>query len=68
VDATAVTAGSLRYTAGTGADTFLGGAGEDRFEVTEALSTGNLGGGDDVLRLTPSSRRGSSWTVATAMT
>jgi Ca2+-binding RTX toxin-like protein len=52
VDASAVTAGGVRYTAGTGADTFLGGAGDDRFEVTEAFSTGDLGAGDDVLRLT----------------
>ncbi len=52
LDASAVTAGSVRYTAGTGADTFLGGGGDDRFEVTEALSTGDLAGGDDVLRLT----------------
>ncbi len=52
VDASAVAAGGVRYTAGTGADTFLGGGGDDRFEVTEALSTGDLGGGDDVLRLT----------------
>jgi len=52
VDGSAVTAGAIRYVAGTGADTFLGGAGDDRFEVSEALSTGTLGGGDDVLRLT----------------
>lgn len=52
VDASAVTTGGVRYTAGTGADTFLGGAGDDRFEVAEALSTGHLGDGNDVLRLT----------------
>ncbi len=51
VDATAVSAGGVRYLAGTGADTFLGGAGDDRFEVSEALATGHLGGGNDVLRL-----------------
>jgi Ca2+-binding RTX toxin-like protein len=52
VDASAVSAGAVAYVAGTGADTFLGGAGDDRFEVTEATSTGDLGAGDDVLRLT----------------
>lgn len=52
VDASAVgAAGRVAYFAGTGADTFLGGAGEDRFEVTEAAATGALGSGDDVLRL-----------------
>ncbi len=52
VDASAVgSAGRVAYLAGTGADTFLGGAGEDRFEVTEAAATGALGDGDDALRL-----------------
>jgi Ca2+-binding RTX toxin-like protein len=51
LDASAVTAGGVRYVAGTGADTFLGGAGDDRFEVSEALSSADLGEGDDVLRL-----------------
>ncbi len=51
VDASALGIVHVSYFAGTGADTFLGGLGDDRFEVTEAASTGHLGGGNDVLRL-----------------
>jgi Ca2+-binding RTX toxin-like protein len=51
VDASAVALGGVRYLAGTGADTFLGGGGDDRYEVSEALATGHLGDGNDALRL-----------------
>lgn len=50
VDAGAVTNGRLLFRAGAGADSFLGGAGNDTVESIGAL-TGNLGGGDDVLRM-----------------
>jgi Ca2+-binding RTX toxin-like protein len=50
VDASAVAAGRLLVQLGAGADTVLGGAGNDTVEVGGALS-GHLGGGRDTLRL-----------------
>jgi len=62
LDASAVTLGAVTYLAGSGAHSFLGGSGDDVYAVAASAARGDLGAGDDTLRLT--SRLASGLVVA----
>ncbi len=51
VDASSVVTGGVVFLADDGADSFLGGAGDDLYETSSAAATGALGAGADTLRL-----------------